>query len=181
MVPLPRAEGSQPLSRKVRSSRAFPLGDARQNQLERAPKYTNHLRHRTLYAHTQYDTLASAHYVCCRPHHSAIDAFSRGPPPFPRIGPCLCQSRRQAARCRARRRLAREQGEPRNGVDRQRYHYWYGSRGQYRVLRPFSDSAGVPAAFSPSCSENHIPGYLNSPKLKDAGKVFVVSVNDPFV
>ncbi|KAF2031054.1 AhpC/TSA family protein [Setomelanomma holmii] len=40
---------------------------------------------------------------------------------------------------------------------------------------------GVPAAFSPSCSENHIPGYVNSPKLKDAGKVFVVSVNDPFV
>ncbi|KAL1794354.1 hypothetical protein ACET3X_007775 [Alternaria dauci] len=40
---------------------------------------------------------------------------------------------------------------------------------------------GVPAAFSPSCSENHIPGYINSPKLKDAGKVFVVSVNDPFI
>ncbi|KAH7409946.1 AhpC/TSA family protein [Phaeosphaeria sp. MPI-PUGE-AT-0046c] len=40
---------------------------------------------------------------------------------------------------------------------------------------------GVPAAFSPACSESHIPGYVNSPKLKDAGKVFVVSVNDPFV
>ncbi|MCJ1441192.1 MAG: hypothetical protein MMC23_001678 [Stictis urceolatum] len=40
---------------------------------------------------------------------------------------------------------------------------------------------GVPAAFSPSCSETHIPGYIASPKLKDAGKVFVVSVNDPFV
>jgi len=40
---------------------------------------------------------------------------------------------------------------------------------------------GVPAAFSPSCSESHVPGYINSPKLKDAGKVFVVSVNDPFV
>ncbi|KAF2649400.1 AhpC/TSA family protein [Lophiostoma macrostomum CBS 122681] len=40
---------------------------------------------------------------------------------------------------------------------------------------------GVPAAFSPSCSENHIPGYINSSKLKDAGKVFVVSVNDAFV
>ncbi|KAL6710552.1 hypothetical protein ACN47E_008600 [Coniothyrium glycines] len=40
---------------------------------------------------------------------------------------------------------------------------------------------GVPAAFSPACSENHIPGYINSAKLKDAGKVFVVSVNDPFV
>jgi 2-Cys peroxiredoxin 5 len=40
---------------------------------------------------------------------------------------------------------------------------------------------GVPAAFSPACSENHIPGYINSAKLKDAGKVFVVSVNDSFV
>ncbi|KAF2088434.1 AhpC/TSA family protein [Saccharata proteae CBS 121410] len=40
---------------------------------------------------------------------------------------------------------------------------------------------GVPAAYSPACSESHIPGYINSPKLKDAGSVFVVSVNDPFV
>ncbi|KAF2670724.1 Redoxin [Microthyrium microscopicum] len=40
---------------------------------------------------------------------------------------------------------------------------------------------GVPAAFSPACSESHVPGYINSAKLKDAGKVFVVSVNDAFV
>ncbi|KAF1985381.1 AhpC/TSA family protein [Aulographum hederae CBS 113979] len=40
---------------------------------------------------------------------------------------------------------------------------------------------GVPAAFSPSCSATHVPGYINSAKLKDAGKVFVVSVNDAFV
>ncbi|KAF2735396.1 AhpC/TSA family protein [Polyplosphaeria fusca] len=40
---------------------------------------------------------------------------------------------------------------------------------------------GVPAAFSPACSESHIPGYINSPKLKDAGQVFVVAVNDAFV
>lgn len=58
---------------------------------------------------------------------------------------------------------------------------------------------GVPAAFSmaflagkpvtwkltgvsgPSCSNSHVPGYINHPKLKDAGKVFVISVNDPFV
>ena len=33
----------------------------------------------------------------------------------------------------------------------------------------------------PSCSANHLPGYINSPKLKDVEKVFVVSVNDPFV
>jgi len=40
---------------------------------------------------------------------------------------------------------------------------------------------GVPAAFSPSCSETHIPGYINSPNLSKAGKVFVISVNDAFV
>ncbi|EXJ88897.1 peroxiredoxin 5, atypical 2-Cys peroxiredoxin [Capronia epimyces CBS 606.96] len=40
---------------------------------------------------------------------------------------------------------------------------------------------GVPAAFSPSCSDTHIPGYIASDKLKNAGKVFVVAVNDPFV
>ncbi|KAK4548836.1 hypothetical protein LTR36_008609 [Oleoguttula mirabilis] len=40
---------------------------------------------------------------------------------------------------------------------------------------------GVPAAFSPSCSESHIPGYINFAGLKDAGQVFVVSVNDAFV
>ncbi|KAI9863468.1 MAG: Peroxiredoxin-5, mitochondrial [Vezdaea acicularis] len=40
---------------------------------------------------------------------------------------------------------------------------------------------GVPAAFSPSCSDSHIPGYINHKELKDAGNVYVVSVNDPFV
>ncbi|OQO11579.1 hypothetical protein B0A48_03306 [Cryoendolithus antarcticus] len=40
---------------------------------------------------------------------------------------------------------------------------------------------GVPAAFSPSCSSTHIPGYLSHPSLQSAGKVFVVSVNDAFV
>ncbi|KAF6804464.1 Peroxiredoxin-5, mitochondrial [Colletotrichum sojae] len=40
---------------------------------------------------------------------------------------------------------------------------------------------GVPAAFSPACSATHVPGYINHPKLKEAGSVFVVSVNDPFV
>jgi len=33
----------------------------------------------------------------------------------------------------------------------------------------------------PSCSANHLPGYINNPKLKDMDRVFVVSVNDPFV
>ena len=36
---------------------------------------------------------------------------------------------------------------------------------------------GVPAAFSPSCSEKHIPGYMEYANLKEAGNVFVVSVN----
>ncbi|KAJ4375002.1 hypothetical protein N0V83_002081 [Neocucurbitaria cava] len=40
---------------------------------------------------------------------------------------------------------------------------------------------GKGVIIAPSCSENHIPGYINSAKLKAAGKVFVVSVNDPFV
>ncbi|KAM0305772.1 hypothetical protein ACHAPM_002158 [Fusarium culmorum] len=40
---------------------------------------------------------------------------------------------------------------------------------------------GVPAAFSGTCSSKHIPSYINHPKLKQAGQVFVVSVNDPFV
>jgi 2-Cys peroxiredoxin 5 len=33
----------------------------------------------------------------------------------------------------------------------------------------------------PACSGSHVPGYINHPKLKEAGQVFVVSVNDPFV
>lgn len=40
---------------------------------------------------------------------------------------------------------------------------------------------GVPAAFSPSCSAKHVPGYINAKSLPSAGNVFVVSVNDPFV
>ncbi|KAL2850952.1 thioredoxin peroxidase/alkyl hydroperoxide reductase [Aspergillus pseudodeflectus] len=40
---------------------------------------------------------------------------------------------------------------------------------------------GVPAAFSPACSSTHVPGYISHPKLKEAGQVFVVAVNDPFV
>lgn len=33
----------------------------------------------------------------------------------------------------------------------------------------------------PACSSTHVPGYINHPKLKEAGQVFVLSVNDPFV
>lgn len=33
----------------------------------------------------------------------------------------------------------------------------------------------------PSCSASHIPGYLSSKKLQNAGSVVVVSVNDAFV
>ncbi|KAF3490551.1 AhpC/TSA family protein [Arthroderma uncinatum] len=40
---------------------------------------------------------------------------------------------------------------------------------------------GTPGAFTPGCSLSHVPGFINHPRLKDAGKVFVVSVNDAFV
>ncbi|RKU39934.1 hypothetical protein DL546_000138 [Coniochaeta pulveracea] len=40
---------------------------------------------------------------------------------------------------------------------------------------------GVPAAFSPSCSATHVPGYIQHPKTKDFPLVAVVSVNDVFV
>jgi len=40
---------------------------------------------------------------------------------------------------------------------------------------------GVPAAFSPACSSQHVPSYMMHPEIKDAGQVFVVSVNDAFV
>ncbi|KAJ5809808.1 Redoxin [Penicillium pulvis] len=33
----------------------------------------------------------------------------------------------------------------------------------------------------PACSSTHVPGFINHPKLKEAGQVFVVAVNDPFV
>ena len=37
------------------------------------------------------------------------------------------------------------------------------------------------ALTGPACSDTHIPGYIAHSKLKSAGKVFVVSVNDAFV
>lgn len=43
---------------------------------------------------------------------------------------------------------------------------------------------GVPGAFSPGCSQRHIPEYLKSvEKLKNKGieRIFVVTVNDSFV
>jgi peroxiredoxin len=39
---------------------------------------------------------------------------------------------------------------------------------------------GVPGAFSGACSAKHVPSYMNHPKIKDVGQVFVVSVNDAF-
>lgn len=61
------------------------------------------------------------------------------------------------------------EGSPGNGVN------------LAKELRGKGIIIGVPAAFSPSCSNSHIPGYLSHPKLPQAGSVFVVSVNDPFV
>lgn len=51
----------------------------------------------------------------------------------------------------------------------------------FLLLSALLSPLGVPAAFSPSCSETHIPGYINSAKTKSAGDVYVVSVNDAFV
>ena len=33
----------------------------------------------------------------------------------------------------------------------------------------------------PACSAQHIPGYIGHKSLKDAGDVYVISVNDAFV
>ncbi|KAK4231934.1 Redoxin-domain-containing protein [Podospora fimiseda] len=40
---------------------------------------------------------------------------------------------------------------------------------------------GVPAAFSPSCSSTHVPGFIKHPKTQEFDQVAVVSVNDVFV
>ena len=43
---------------------------------------------------------------------------------------------------------------------------------------------GVPGAFTPTCSEEHLPGYIKLSKdFKEKGidKIYFISVNDPFV
>ncbi|KAK5995622.1 Alu corepressor 1 [Cladobotryum mycophilum] len=40
---------------------------------------------------------------------------------------------------------------------------------------------GVPGAFTGTCSGQHVPSFINHPKLKEAGQIFVLAVNDPFV
>ena len=43
---------------------------------------------------------------------------------------------------------------------------------------------GLPGAFTPTCSNKHLPSFLNSTeelKKKNIKKVFCISVNDPFV
>ena len=43
---------------------------------------------------------------------------------------------------------------------------------------------GVPGAFTPTCSNDHLPGYVkyyDSFKSKGIDEIFFISVNDPFV
>ena len=43
---------------------------------------------------------------------------------------------------------------------------------------------GVPGAFTPTCSKQHLPSFLQSAeklKNKDIKKVFCISINDPYV
>ena len=43
---------------------------------------------------------------------------------------------------------------------------------------------GVPGAFTPTCSNQHLPSFLQSAeklKKKDIKKVFCISINDPYV
>jgi len=43
------------------------------------------------------------------------------------------------------------------------------------------ESRWTDECIGPACTAKHIPGYIASAKLGNAGEVFVVSVNDPFV
>ncbi|KAL1995567.1 hypothetical protein VTN49DRAFT_1754 [Thermomyces lanuginosus] len=59
---------------------------------------------------------------------------------------------------------------------------------QYNASKEWADKKvvlfSVPGAFTPTCSENHLPGYIaNLPKFKEKGVdiVAVLAYNDPFV
>ena len=55
------------------------------------------------------------------------------------------------------------------------------SPSQFPFKAPLSARIPLIKPVGPTCSDSHVPGYIAHPKLKSAGKVFVVSVNDAFV
>ena len=59
---------------------------------------------------------------------------------------------------------------------------------QFKSLELFDSKkvilVGVPGAFTPTCSEEHLPGYMNlleDFKSKGIDKIYFISTNDPFV
>ncbi|KAK8943779.1 Peroxiredoxin-2C [Platanthera guangdongensis] len=68
---------------------------------------------------------------------------------------------------------------------------WFDENGELQQLSIHSVAAGkkvvligVPGAFTPTCSMQHVPGFIASAeelKSKGVGEILVISVNDQFV
>lgn len=55
---------------------------------------------------------------------------------------------------------------------------WLPTKASHQTI---SEETQLTISLGPACSSTHVPGYINHPKLREAGQVFVISVNDPFV